>query len=125
MENKADELSERFLNFGASILRICEKMSKTAISKHVALQLFRSATSIGANYEEARGAESRQDFSHKMQISLKEARESLYWLKLIYKSELYHSQDISKIIDENRQICDIIAKAVFTLKNNSTNRKTL
>jgi four helix bundle protein len=86
MENKADFMSDRLLKFGAEVIRIVRKTYANQINRHIGMQLLRSATSVGANYEEARGAESRQDFSHKMQIILKEARESLFWLKLISKS---------------------------------------
>jgi four helix bundle protein len=118
MEKKADELSERFLNFGVEIILVINKLNGNQINRHLALQLFRSATSVGANYEEARGAESRQDFSHKMQIALKEARESLYWLKLVKRTKLLKENDLDMLISENQQICDIIAKSIFTLKNN-------
>jgi len=118
MENKAELLSERFLNFGVAIVRLVKTLGNDPINKHISLQVFRSATSVGANYEEARGAESRQDFSHKMQIVLKEARESLFWLKLIKKSELIEFAKLEELINENQQICDIVAKSVKTLKTN-------
>jgi four helix bundle protein len=117
MENKADLMSERLLNFAAAVVKIVRKTFSNQINRHIGMQLLRSATSVGANYEEARGAESRQDFSHKMQIILKEARESLFWLKLIAKSEILKEEEISEIINENKQICDIIAKSVKTLKS--------
>jgi len=85
MESKANELSERFLNFGSSAILLTKKLGTEQVNRHIGMQFFRCATSVGANYEEARGAESRQDFAHKMQIVLKEARESLYWLQLIEK----------------------------------------
>lgn len=118
MENKAEILSERFLNFGGAVVKLVKLLGFNQINRHVGLQLFRSATSVGANYEEARGAESRQDFSHKMQLVLKEARESLFWLKLIQKSDLVDKKEVEALINENQQICDIIAKSVKTLKNN-------
>ena len=117
MENKANELSERFLLFAVSVYKILKPLSVDQYLKHIGLQLFRSATSIGANYEEARGAESRQDFAHKMQIALKEARESLYWLRLTEKSGVLKKEDLCGIIEENRQLCEILAKSIKTLKN--------
>ena len=80
----------------------------------------RSATSAGANYEEACGAESRQDFIHKMQVVLKELRESLYWLRLIKKSEINKTKmdiGISRLLIEARELANIIAKSVVTAKN--------
>ena len=119
MEKQADILSNRFLNFGANIIKLTKKIDSNQMHRHIGMQLFRSATSIGANYEEARGAESRQDFSHKLQIVLKEARETHYWLKLIRQSEILKNEEICDLIEENRQICDIIAQSIKTLKSNN------
>ncbi len=71
---KSEELGERFIDFAANIIRFDIGLEKTAIGRHIGLQLARSATSAGANYEEACSAESRADFIHKMQIVLKELR---------------------------------------------------
>jgi four helix bundle protein len=78
----------------------------------------RSATSAGANYEEACGAESRSDFIHKMQIVLKEMRESLYWLKLINRSNLAKnsSTDLKDLLKEATELANIIAKSIITAK---------
>jgi four helix bundle protein len=71
MESLADILSERFLCLATEIIKLVKRIDSNQMHRHIGMQVFRSATSIGANYEEARGAESRQDFSHKMQIVLK------------------------------------------------------
>jgi four helix bundle protein len=83
MQNEKSDLSDRLLEFGASAVNLALKLNKTAVERHIALQLLRAATSSGANYEEACAGESRADFIHKMQIVLKELRESLYWLRLL------------------------------------------
>ena len=77
-------------------------------------QLIRSVMFVGANYEEARGADSRADFSHKLQIALKEMRESRYWLCLIAKLELNSGLKIHKPVDEATQLRAILAKSVAT-----------
>jgi len=79
-------LAERFLEFLVAVISIVSRLPKNEIGSHVAKQLLRSGTSPGANYEEARGAESRGDFCHKLGIVLKETKESRYWLKLIVRS---------------------------------------
>jgi four helix bundle protein len=71
-------------------------LNKTAVERHIALQFLRAATSAGANYEEACAGESRADFIHKLQIVLKELRESLYWLRLVEKSFLAGSMNCLK-----------------------------
>lgn len=122
MEYIANEMSERFLNLASSVFKQIKKLNTNKMNGHVCMQLFRSVTSIGANYEEARGAESRSDFGHKMKIALKEARESCYWLQLIIKTEIDQSDEIKSLLKENREICDIIAKSIKTLKANETKK---
>ncbi len=81
--------------------------------------MMRSATSSGANYEEACGAESKADFIHKMQLVLKELKESLYWLKLIRKSALMSDERVEPVLRETHELVNIIAKSVITAKNRS------
>ncbi|MDI6780483.1 MAG: four helix bundle protein [Bacteroidota bacterium] len=113
---KHEDLSDRFLIFGASVVRFVVKLEKTPIGKHISNQLFRSATSSGANYEEACGAESKADFIHKMQIVLKELRESIYWLKLIKKSDVISTEELTFLLSESDELVRIIAKSVITAK---------
>lgn len=117
MEDKADQLSERFLAYAVEIVKITTLLRKTATGREIAGQLMRSGTSSGANYEESRGAQSRADFVHKLQIVLKEIRESLFWLRLIDKSQILSEHDLKPIIGETRQLGNIIAKSVVTAKS--------
>jgi four helix bundle protein len=116
LKNKATQLSERLLDYGVSIVKICVRLNNTAIGRHISRQLLRAGTSVGANYEEARGAQSRADFLHKLQIVLKEIRESMYWLKLAQRSDIVKTQLIQEAIDEAVQISAIIGKSVITAK---------
>ena len=112
------EFSDRLLNFAAGVIKLTGKLDSSYSSHHIAKQIIRSDTSMGANYEEACNAESRNDFVHKMQIVLKESQETLYWLKLLNKAELIQnpSQDLFRILDEATQVNRIIAKSVLTAK---------
>lgn len=78
-------------------------------------QLLRSSTSIGANVNEALAGESKADFVHKMTISNKEARESLYWLELLDKSSLIEL-DLSEYINQCQEITKILTSIVKTAK---------
>ena len=78
--HKGSDIAERLLEFGLVSLRIAERLPREAAARHVALQLVRAATSGGANYEEARAAESRADFIHKLRVAAKEVREASYWV---------------------------------------------
>lgn len=75
------DLEDRLIDFAAQICRLIERFPTTPVARHVAAQLMRSATSPFANYGEAQGAESRQDFIHKLKLCVKELRETLTWLK--------------------------------------------
>ncbi|MBN2174549.1 MAG: four helix bundle protein, partial [Bacteroidales bacterium] len=83
-----DELAGRFLNFAVAIIDLGKLLLNSYWGRHINGQLFRAGTSAGSNYEEACAAESRADFIHKLQIVLKELRESKYWLKLIKAGKL-------------------------------------
>jgi four helix bundle protein len=71
-------------------------------------QYLRAATSIGANVEEAQSAESRLDFVHKYGIAQKEARESLYWLKLLAESEIIPPQRLRPLMKETEELFAVI-----------------
>ena len=114
---KSEELAERFIDFAANIVRFVIGLEKTAIGRHIGGQLARSATSAGANYEEACGAESRADFIHKMQIVLKELRESLYWMRLIEKTKLSESSNLLSLRQEAGELANIVAKSIVTAKS--------
>jgi len=115
MQNKRD-LSERLLDFAASSIKLTVKLKRTAVGRHLANQLMRAATSSGANYEEACGAESRADFIHKMQLVLKELRESLYWLKLVERTDLISGKELQPLLDEADELIKIVARSVITAK---------
>jgi four helix bundle protein len=122
MKEKADVISERLLDYGAEIIRICSKLNKDTVGHHIKGQLLRSGTSVGANYEEACGAQSRADFIHKMQIVLKEIRESMYWLKLIERTQILEEDGIKKAIKETEGIGNIIGKSIVTAKETRKKR---
>jgi len=86
------------------------------VGKRIGDQLLRSGTSVGANYEEAQGAESKGDFAHKLQIALKEVRESNYWLRLLAKAGTLLSEQLAELIDESTQLRAMLSKAVATAK---------
>jgi four helix bundle protein len=116
MQNERNNLSERLLNLAAAVIKIVLQLSKTAVGRHIGGQLTRASTSAGANYEEACGAESRADFIHKLQIVLKELRESLFWLRLIRKTNLISGTALEKLTQEAKELTNIIAKSIVTAK---------
>jgi four helix bundle protein len=115
----SDELSERLLEFAARIGTLVDALPDTRLGRHIAGQLIRSGTSAAPNYEE-----SRADFIHKLTISLKELRESRFWMRLIIKSNLLPKQKMGMIVDECEQLMKVIAKSVVTAKQKSRFKKT-
>lgn len=79
-------------------------------------QYLRSATSIGANLEEATSAESRLDFIHKYGIAQKEARESLYWLRLMSEAGVVSRTRLDPLISETEELISIITAILVKLK---------
>ena len=87
--DKPFDICERTFEFSVRIVNLCSFLKQTpGGGRDLAKQLIRSGTSIGANVEESRAAQSTADFIHKLEIALKEARETRYWLRLIIASEL-------------------------------------
>ena len=79
----------------------------------------RASASAGANYEETCGAESRADFVHKLQIVLKELRESNYWLRLISRTGLVAEKALLPLSQESEELVKLFAKSVITVKSKS------
>ncbi len=81
--SKAYDLEERTAHFGEGIIALCRSVNQDAIIKPIVSQFVRSGTSVGANYMEANGASSRQDFRNKIFICKKEAQETKHWLRML------------------------------------------
>ncbi|MCC7333040.1 MAG: four helix bundle protein [Flavobacteriales bacterium] len=79
-------------------------------------QMLRSGTSIGANVEEAIGGQSKADFISKLSIAYKEARETLYWIKLLKATEYLTIEMADSLINDADEICRIIGKIQITMK---------
>jgi four helix bundle protein len=86
-------------------------------------QYLRAATSIGANVEEAQSAESRPDFVHKYGIAQKEARESLYWLKLLAESGIIPLQRLRPLMKETEELFAVITGIILSTKGKGLKSK--
>lgn len=102
--------------FTLNILQLTKKFPQRNERYIIGRQLLKAGTSIGANIEEAIAAFSRQDFTFKMSIALKEARETHYWLRLIRDSNMI-SHDIDKLIEEASELVRILTSIVKTTQN--------
>ena len=110
---KGDDIQERLVNFAVNSIKLCAKLPKNLEGKHIANQLLRSGTSPAPNYGEARGAESRADFIHKLKIAHKEALETEYWLELTKASNHYPNPPvrIDKLLLSIKKLLNSIIKS--------------
>jgi len=112
--SKADVLERRLIDFAAEILTLSSRLPKTPQGRHITQQILRSGTAAAANYGEARGAESRADFIHKLRVVFKELNETTIWLELLIKTCPVIAENATAIIGENRELCRIIAASIKT-----------
>lgn len=102
-------LDRRIFNFVVSIVKLSQKFSKSPENEVIRYQLIKSATSIGANFEEAQAACSKADFKNKIFISLKEARECHYWMRLLSAiNSNADNLDLKKITRESEELKKIL-----------------
>lgn len=119
-----EDLLERVLDFGVKIIKLVNKLPKTPAGFKIGSQIVGSATSIGANTQEAQDASSKADFISKMSIALREAKESKFWLKLIKKSELLNVEGVDPELKEADELCAIYSTIVKNAKLNLSNVKS-
>jgi len=113
------ELEERLINYSILIINIIENMDNSKASNHLSSQLIRSGTSPALNYGEAQSGESKKDFIHKMQIVLKELRESFNCLKIIDRANLCINKEILiHALSESNELISIFVKSVVTAQRN-------
>ena len=91
------------------------KLPNTAEYQIIKYQLGKAATSVGANYEEAQAAISKADFKNKVSISLKEARESNYWLRTLDALDESENPELNELINESRELKSILASILLKL----------
>lgn len=117
-----DELSDRLMDASVRVGKVVDALPDTRLGRHVAGQLVRCGTSAGPNYEEGRAAESRRDFIHKLRISLKELRETRYWLRFSSRAALLPESQLVDLIGETEELIRIIAKSVSTAESRRDRR---
>lgn len=120
LANKFD-LEERTAKFGESIIAFVRNIKLNPITKPLVSQLTRSATSIGANYQEANGACSRADFKNKIFICKKEAQETKHWLRMMATAIPGKKPEIKKLWREYQELTLIFSKITTALKGKNEN----
>ena len=114
-----EHITVRTFNFAVRVIKLAQFLDKKpGVPRTLANQLLRAGTSIGANVEEAQGGQSRADFIAKMSIALKEARETLYWLRLLQAAELCSENQLAELATEAYEIVSILVAIVTKTKGN-------
>ena len=115
MENKefAKKLELRTLQFAISIIKLSASLPQSAESLVIRNQLSKSGTSIGANYREANRSRSKKDFKNKINVSVSEASETVYWLEIIYELKWLEQNSLKEIMKESKELL-----AIFTSISN-------
>jgi four helix bundle protein len=115
MGKKTFNLEERVIDYAVSIIKLVDKLPKSYAGQHLGAQLLRSGTSPSLHYGEAKAAESKNDFVHKMKVCLKELRETFICLKIIRKSDLIKDEVfLSEVINETNELISIFVKSIDT-----------
>jgi four helix bundle protein len=116
-----NDLEDRLINFSVLIIEALQSVPKNVTSNHLIGQLIRSGTSVSLNYGEAQSGESKRDFIHKMQVVLKELRESFVCLKIIDRAKLHKNQALFQMaLKENNELISIFVKSIETAKRNDS-----
>ena len=111
------ELEDRVVSFAARCVKVCGAFPTKKIgSSNIADQLFRSSTSVAANYAEATESESRKDFVHKLKIVMKELSETRVWLKILGETGYVAKSRLNNLVGEAEELSRIIASSIITAR---------
>ena len=110
------ELKRRTYQYSIEIIEFLDTLPKDISAEIIAKQLLRSATSIGANIVEAKGASSKRDFTNFFSHSLKSANESLYWLGLLRDAKKINNAQLEYLLNETGELANILGSSILTLK---------
>ncbi len=111
------EIKQRAYLYALEVIKFIDQLNKNDFSvRMIAQQLLRSATSIGANIVEAQAASSKKEFTNFLNHSLKSANESKFWLALLRDSDKAKSDFTNKLLTETKEIANILAPSILTLK---------
>jgi four helix bundle protein len=115
-DKKKYDLEERTAQFGEAVIELVKTFHQDSINSPLINQIVRAATSIGANYMEADGAESKKDFQHKISICKKEAKETKHWLRMIAKANPSRQDECQKLLREARELSLIFSSILLPRK---------
>lgn len=110
-------IQEKSFAFAVRLVKLYKYLFDEKREFVLSKQLLRSGTSIGANVEEAIGGHSGKDFIFKLSIAYKEARETIYWLKLLQAASFLSEEQAKSVLKDAEEICKILGKIQITAKS--------
>lgn len=113
-------IQQKSFAFAIRIVNLYKYLTNEKKEFVISKQLLRSGTSIGANVEESIGGQSEKDFLSKLSIAYKEARESMYWLKLLQATDYLNKEQAESLLADVEEICKIIGKIQLTIKSRNS-----
>ena len=114
---KENDLLKRTFNFGISCLKFLRKLESNPENNLIRFQLGKSCTSVGANYEESQAGSSKADFTNKVKIALREARETNYWLRVLKELNDSNDESLELLIKESQELKNILGARVVKSNN--------
>ena len=115
-DKKRYDLEERTAQFGEMIIELAKTLPRDPINSPLISQIVRAGTSIGANYVEADGAESKKDFRYKISICKKESKETKHWLRMIVKANPSRRDECQKLSREAQELSLIFSSILLSKK---------
>ncbi|MDK2788037.1 MAG: hypothetical protein PWP07_1262 [Epulopiscium sp.] len=113
MEERKNDLCERLFEFAVAVIEFLKTLPYSPENKTIRTQLSKAACSAGANYEESQSGSSKADFTNKVRISLREMRESNYWLRIIKRTVRDVNQsDLDYLVKESSELKSILGSIV-------------
>jgi four helix bundle protein len=114
---KENIIVDKSYKFGLRVVKLYLHLRKNKIERELLIQFLKSGTSVGANIEEAEGAQSHKDFIHKIGIAYKEAREAHYWIRILKDSELLEVKLADSFMKDAEELKKILASILKTSKD--------
>jgi len=115
-DKKKYDLEERTAQFGEAIIELVKTLPKDPVNNPLISQTVRAGTSIGANYMEADGAQSKKDFQYKISICKKESKETRHWLRMIAKANPNRRDECQKLLREAQELSLIFSSILLPKK---------
>ena len=123
MAEKEYDLRTRTKEFALRVIRLYSSLPGTTVAQVIGKQMLRSGTSVGAQYREGVRSRSNAEFVSKLESSIQELEETIYWFELIVESEIFPPERMHDIIEEAHELLAILTSCVLKLKQKLTVKK--